>query len=80
MEKFVKIYNAKKQNILKDRKFEPVNIVVPVSSIIGMMSSPSNRLYQIMLLCFDRDSENGVAAFYISEDEYCRISNILLEG
>lgn len=77
MPQFVKIYNAKRQNILKDLKFEPVNIVVPVSSIIGMISSPSNRFYQIML--FDRDSENGVAAFYISEDEYCRISNILLE-
>ncbi len=77
MPQFVKIYNAKKQNILKDREFEPVNIVVPVSSIIVMMSSPSNRFYQIML--FDRDSENGVAAFYISEDEYCRISKILLE-
>ena len=77
MPQFGKIYNAKRQNILKDLKFEPVNIVVPVSSIIGMISSPSNRFYQIML--FDRDSENGVAAFYISEDEYCRISNILLE-
>lgn len=77
MPQFIKIYNAKKQNILKDREFEPVNIVVPVSSIIGMMSSPPNCFYQIML--FYRDSENGVAAFYISEDEYLRISKILLE-
>lgn len=77
MPQFVKIYNAKKQNILKDREFEPVNIVVPVSSIIGMMSSPSNNFYQIQL--FDRNGDNCVAAFYISEYEYCRISKISLE-
>lgn len=76
MKQFIEIPNAKKQKIIKDQASLPVNIIVPVSSIIGMMSYSDESFYQILL--FDREAENGVAAFYISEETYNNIAKTLL--